>query len=75
MFWTPAKIPPINLEKEPSYSHTFVPSLLIFRTYQLSHAVLLLHFLLQLFEALLHSLVERPQVICHSFPMERDPST
>lgn len=44
-------------------------------SYQLSHSVLLLHFLLQLFETLLHALVERAQVVRHPLPVERDPPT
>lgn len=44
-------------------------------SYQLSHAIFLLHFLLQLFETLLHALMERSQVVCYSLPMQRDSST
>lgn len=49
--------------------------MILFRTHQLSHSVLLLHFLLQLFETFLHTLVKRPQVIRHPLPVERDASS
>ncbi len=53
----------------------FFPFLLSgFHPYQLSHSILLLHLLLQLFEALLHALVERSKVICHPFSMQTDSS-
>ena len=42
--------------------------------HQLSDAVLRLHLLLQLLEALLHAVVERPQVLHQFPPVERDPS-
>lgn len=53
-----------------SLSHHFSSS-----SYQFSHSILLLHFLLQLFETLLHALVERTQIIGHSLSVERDSST
>lgn len=41
-------------------------------SYQLSHTILLFYFLLQLFETILHALVERTQVIGHSLSMKGD---
>lgn len=49
--------------------------LFLIHSYQLSHAIFLLHFLLQLFETVLHALMERSQVVCYSLPMQRDSST
>ena len=43
-------------------------------SYQLSHSILLLHLLSQLFKAVLHALVEGSQVVSHPLSMKGDPS-